>query len=435
MAQRRFLQRARSRGSITILMAELALVLFFMMVASIRLGSMALQKEEHQNQADAISLAANLIAMREGVDEVCNHPALTALANGNRRSRISERVTTCPQPRRVEMPDGTTRLTYPIAASDEVNHSFSNVMPLDNEQMRLQSTGSASLSEFNTDTVELRLPKLVLVLDYSGSMRADFSRTTRIKSLRKAVHSLLDLDLRAEYGAVLFSTDVKATVAISPDSSDEIGRVVDRNQHGGLTNYGAAISSATSMLTQTEDTGWYILFVTDGLPEDNDGYGHGCPAEQRGRSAATAAKNNGIGIFSLFIGADEYAINLLKDMSGTRSQSGNDGYVFSVTSDSELQNRFRAIIASILCTIGPLTPEPPPNTTTDDIYVYLNTADGQEIKMESLLQSQLSGAADRYAFSYAADENKVRLTQSACDEVLEHGAHLSVRYGPLQLAQ
>src|SRR6185503_12504985 len=65
----------------------------------------------------------------------------------------------------------------------------------------------ARLPQARFDEAERRLPKLTLVLDYSGSMALPFTggSSRAIDVLEDSVQGLLDADLDIDYGGVFFS--------------------------------------------------------------------------------------------------------------------------------------------------------------------------------------------------------------------------------------
>lgn len=428
--------RRGCRGVISMMAVQIVMLVFLLMVAGIRIGLFALQRQEHQNQADAMTIAAGLIAQNDGVSAVCNHEALSVLARENRQisdSNNTESLTLCPQPERVADPDGTAHLGFRIAASDEVNHSYSQVLPFEDENRRIGATGMAQIVEHSFDEVERHYPKLVMVLDYSGSMRANFEgRRSRLDVLKNSINNLLDLQLRVEYGAVLFSTDVVDTVAIDQDDrQQDIRNTVGRYNPLNLTNYPAGLRYAMNLLLQTNDTGWYILFVTDGQPEWNScPYNSSCAVNQS-LEIANTIRANGITIYTLFIGENRAAEDLLIRMGGSESDPGNPDYAFAARNAGQLEEAFRRIISTILCTIGPLEPAPPAGSTTNDVHVYLDDH-GQEIELQPVASFEY---ANSYAYQYNAAENKISLSEAACDQVIDNGATIQVRYGPLQLRE
>ncbi len=432
-------QRRVSRGAVAIMIVHLALVVFVVMVAGVRLGLISLQKQEHQNQADAVALGATWIAKEKGLGDLCNHPDLAALAHGNRTTTSSERVTTCPTPRRVQESDGSSHLTFQVEASDEVNHAYSDVMALSNENIRLDAWGTGQLVEHSFDEVQRLFPKLVLVLDYSGSMRANFGSTTRLKELQKAVNALLDMELRVEYGAVLFSTDVLQTVAIDYDDRQQDIRNAISRSYANMTNYPVALRHATNLLLDTEDTGWYILFVTDGLPEWYRSSNHRdyCGPECGGPISLDLAdeiRAAGITIFTLFIGSDSQAEQLLRDMSGSSSRPGDPECAFVARNAEQLHETFRRIVSSILCTVGPISPAPPEGTQPEDVHVFLSIPnEPNEIPLD--FTWSVGDYPDDYRYSYDPGENKVSLSERACDAVIDLGATLQVRYGSIELRE
>lgn len=402
----------------TVVMIFMGTALMMFMLAAVILGLNIAQREEQQASADAMALAATTIAMRDGVDAVCNHPAMQALVRGN-MARFDEwdGNAACPQVVRRDLGDGHFRLGFASNVSGRTRNPFGRTFEDEgNEQYRQDATAEIEENQFTE--IEERRPKLVLVLDYSGSMSLDFGGgRSRMDALRDAIVGLIAQRLRVEYGLVMFTTGVVNRVPIDADDRqiDILDAIHDRGPGGG-TKYGDAIGLATSMLTNTEDTGWYILHVTDGYP--NDGAG---PSLR----AADAARARDVGIFTLNVGGGNAQRDLLIQMAGTRDDRGNPDYYFAAGNDAQLQATFRQIVSSILCSIGPLNPVP--DLDRGELNVFMVERDGDELPLTRT--PNLGDNANALAYNYIRDENKIRLTQRVCDEVLDNGASITARYG------
>ncbi len=404
----------------TVVMLFGGILLMLFLFASVFLGMNITQREEQQASADALAIAATTIAAREGVDAVCNHPAMQALVRSNMAKYDQwDGNAACPQVIRQDLGDGRYRLGFEAEVSGRPGSPFGQQFE-DQDAILLRQGGTAEIDENQFNEIEERRPKLVLVLDYSGSMGAGFGNGTRMDSLRSAVSGLISQRLRAEYGLVMFNSGVVNAINIDADDQQrDILDAINSRGPGGGTEYGGPIARAADMLVRTENTGWYILFVTDGQP--NNGAG---PSLR----AADQAKDRDIGIFTLFIGSGGGPRNLLIDMSGTRDDPGgpgNDRYFFQAGNDAQLQQTFRQIVSSILCSIGPLNPVPDPDF--GELNVFMVERDGDEVPLTRT--PNLGDNANALAYNYIRDENKIRLTQRVCDEVLDNGATITARFG------
>ena len=408
----------------TLILAFIGSGLVLFTLASVLFGKAAVQREEQQASADALAMAATTIAMREGVDEVCGHPAMEALLRSNMAQFDRwEGDAPCPQVIREDLGDGRYRLRFRSAVSGTINNPFHNAFDQHGGDIYTEDA-TAEIKEHQFTEVEERRPKLVLVLDYSGSMGVGFGDGSRMDALREAVIGLIGQRLRVEYGLVMFNSGVILEVPV--DANDRQIDILDAMHSrgpGGGTKYGAPISAAANKLTRLEDTGWYILFVTDGYPNDGSG-----PSLR----AADTAKARDVGIFTLNVGGGGAQRDLLVDMSGTREDPGgpnNRGYYFSAANAGQLQQTFRQIVANILCTIGPL--EPAPDLDHEELHVFMVSPNGEEQPLDQT--PNIGGNPNALAYNYIRDENKIRLTQRVCDQVLDFGASITARFGAARL--
>ncbi len=417
-------RKSEKAGAMVIVMVYFAIVISAIMWASIRMGIMGGQMDKWQDSADSIALAANYVAMIDGLQAVCNHPILLALADANRpRSAGLGGVNTCPEPVLVQAEFNGEEVTYLTFAPQLRTHlrfeeSHENAPGAwDNPQQVDRIISAGAIFQDEHSEIVLRIPKLVLVLDYSGSMRMDFGQgRSRLQALQAAVSSLLDLDLRVDYGLVMFNDGVIDTENIQEGNEADIESTMQVPAQGG-TIYEGALRRAVQMLQQNEDTGYYILFVSDGEPNNGDG-----PALM----AADQARMNDVTIFTLNVGAGEDRRELLTQMSGNKGDPGDPNYYFSAANDNELQRTFQQIVSSILCTAGPLVPVPPDDLEPWDIKV-LFSADGAD---ENPLRyaNDLANVGDEMAYQYDRAENELRFSEAACNAMERGDGTLMVRF-------
>ena len=204
------------------------------------------------------------------------------------------------------------------------------------------------------------------------------------------------------------------------DVQADIRGAIGRDAGGG-TEFSQPLDRATQLLTGLENTGYYILFLSDGFP--NNGAGPSL-------NAADRARNQDVTLFTVNVGGDA---GLLADMAGPPGSPGEAGYFFDVRNNAQFQAVFRSIVGNILCSIGPLNPEPDQDVDPAEIHVFIRAADGTETRMR--YANALGDLEDQYAYKYRRDENKIRITQKACDEVLDEGAVIVARYGATRLVR
>ena len=238
-----------------------------------------------------------------------------------------------------------------------------------------------------------------------------------------------------EYGAAFYSSNVFRTVAISPTSPSQIISIMDSYDAGGSTNTAAAVNSSRNILNAAENTGRYILLVSDGEPCCGGG------AMSSALNAAAASWNQDMTIFTLEIRRSNSSgamSNFMTDMAGTPENRGDPNYHFVATSANDLVEKFRQIVASILCKVGPLDPVP---VNPDTIRVFL--ADGtNERRLPSAAEfscSDMGGFAtttdcifyenrSQELFAYESSDQTIRVTSAACDAILDDDDDLIIRY-------
>jgi hypothetical protein len=279
-----------------------------------------------------------------------------------------------------------------------------------------------SVKHAKFDEVNRKYPKLAMVLDYSGSMNLAFSGGgggSAIDVLEQSVRSLLAANLRIDYGAVFYSSNVFATVAVGPGAPGQINNIMNNYGAGGNTNTAAGLNTSRNVLAAAEDTGRYVLLVSDGEP---------CCASNSFSAARAAADNVwGLGatIFTLEIrrsGSSSALSQFMTDVAGKPDSRGDPNYHFVATSAADLLNTFQDSVARILCTAGPLDPAP---TDPSLLHVFLRAGD-DERPLDPSSNLAEDRALERYQYDPAT--MKVQLTEAACDAVLDRGDDLVVRF-------
>ena len=401
-------------GLVTILLTTL-------LAGAIYVGQLAVEKEEMRNTADALAMTGAAIYARGGEAALNGHAGFNRVMTGG--SNLSGGWNFSYRVERVEQPDGSFKVRVIPELSGE--RSFQNqLLGADPFTFQMGESSSAETTEIIYDEVERRLPKLVLVLDYSGSMAAQFGGTSRIDALRTAVFGLLDQELDVEYGLVLFDAGVSTVVAVDDDRrQDDIRNAMLGRGPGGRTNYADPTRRATQLLLNEENTGYYILFVGDGEPNAPNN------ARRSALDASNAARGSDVSIFTLFIGSPTANTRgLMIAMGGGPQDPGDPRYHFEAGNNAQLQEEFRRIIAEIVCTIGPLEPRPDP----EYMFVALRDRNNTETPLDESFD--IVGDRDRMRYQYVADENKMRLTARACDHILDDGAALIIRTGRPRMA-
>lgn len=426
-APARALRRGRRGVTMTIIMVEIAFVLVIFLAGIITFGRITFARDNLQNQTDAIVWAATDVILRDGVDAVCtadNIAVFEALWNLNPGS--ADGVLQCPTVVTRDNGDGTRTqvITMGISANYEPDFAFGAT-----ERQNIQRGAVMEVDESLFDEVEMRRPKFVLVLDYSGSMNGSFGGRTRIQALRAAVNGLLDQRLEIEYGLVNFSSSILNVVGVQYDEQQRDIRDAIGRGAGGGTKYGGPMSKAHELLRNTVDTGYYVLFISDGVPGDGGA----------GQEAANRARNqDGVTVFTLWIGSGGAAAGVLKAMSGPPGDAGNEDYFFVAGNDAALQDTFSSIVSTVLCSIGPVEFPPDYDADPNEIFTFLEGPrdDDPEIplKAEFSLDPDDIGE-DAMAYTWIAEDAKVRLSTAACNKVLYEEYKVVVRWGRPRLVE
>lgn len=431
-ARRRTPRAAQKGGAISMIVVQLCVIFVLFLAAGVFISDWSIRREQQQNQADAITVAAMQIARTQGVNAVCEHAAMQVLmdANGPREAALED----CGSFVEVEQPDGTTQLQFVANTNSSLNDAMAAspfntpYLQLDNNYT-LRTQGTSGMAQQTFDQAEQNLPQFVLVLDFSGSMQLDFGGQRRYQVLQQVVTNMLNRDYPIEYGLVNYSSDVLDTIAVGADNTAQIISRVNNRGPSGMTNYQAAVDRATQLLRNTGSERMNMLFISDGEPTAG-----GDPVD-----AADRARDAGVQIITLNIGGGAAQADLLKDMGG-RNEPPEDyahpRFYFSASNPQALQDAFDAIVADALCTIGPvgvqLEPEDDPR---DKVFAVLKTARDEEVRMEYAPNLTTPEMRDTLSYNFNRDDNMVRLTEGACTELLDNGARVVVRHGDLNLVQ
>lgn len=415
-------------GAIAIIAAQLTVVLFLFVWAGIIIGDWSRQREQQQNQADAVSMVALQIARTQGIDAVCNHPAMAVVQAGNGRAELED----CGSFVEVENPDGTTSLQFVANTSAPLEDTLGGVGTTQlqlNEEYALRANGVSAVEQDVFDQAEQNLSQFVLVLDFSGSMQADFGGRPRYQVLQQTVTNLLNQDDPIEYGLVNYSASVLDAVAPGPNTRAQIIDVVNRRGPDGLTNYQASVDRATQLLRATGSDRLNMLFISDGAPTTGGD----------ALDAARRAWDAGILIVTLNIGGGNAQANLLRDMSGTPDDQGNAEYAFSATNPEALRQAFEAFRALALCTVGPVPVEIEDGETLEEIRAkvtaVLKTNRDEELAMTKTAVLVGEGIEDSLAYDFKPEERMVVVTPEVCRRIMEEDARVVVRHGALNLVQ
>lgn len=179
-------------------------------------------------------------------------------------------------------------------------------------------------------------PKLVLVLDTSGSMSAEMAEgdTSRAEALRAGVEVLLRNDDAVDFGLVLFDHRIRQVVPIARNNRGAIMAALGRASPGAGTCYDA-LGTADELLRGEPDTGRYVLFATDGAAN---------PGCSDGRREAAALRAAGATIFTVSLGAGGPFLDHIRSLAGHTGLKTPAAYTFEPKTGFELRQIFASVI-------------------------------------------------------------------------------------------
>jgi len=397
------------RGAITPIVGAAVLALSAMVLGGAYVGRLSVIRADSQRTADAAALAAVQIIRDRGLP-LTGAGQAAAEAAGSRNSALPVNY-------------AWTIVEDGDSVDIEVNTTITVEGPaLFGGQRTVSSRAVAQIAQSRFDEADKRVPKLVLALDYSGSMNSPFvSGGIKIDVLEDSVRGLLNADLEVEYGAAFYSSNVFRSVGIGAGAPANINGIMNAFGAGGVTNTAAALAASRDLLTPTPNTGYHVLLVSDGAP---------CCA---GNSAALARNvantlwDRDITIFTLEIRDNPPIASLaqfMTDVAGSPSSRRDPNFHFVAESAADLADEFRNIIATIVCNVGPVTPVPQDPTT---VQVYL-TAGGVERPVERVPAGTVGDFPGEERFDYDPASQIVRLSPTACDAVVDAGDDIVVRF-------
>jgi len=389
------------------------LVMAVLAVGTVSIGRLAAVRSDAQQAADSAALAACQIIRDRGMP--FNAQARTAAQN------IAARNSQLPVGFTWTVNETPTSVDVTVQSTINVDLP-SLIFAGGTRSVQAQASGRVTQSRY--DEAERRIPKLAMVLDYSGSMQLQFSYGgggPAIDILEDSIEALLNEDLMIDYGAVFYSDDVIHSVPISAAAPGQI--ISWMHSHGtyNMTNTSAGIRRARQLLTATDNTGYYILLVSDGEPNNGGGM-------SGARAQANAAWNNDISIITLEIrraGSSVAMSNFMTSVSGTPSSRGDPNYHYVAMTASDLIDTFRDIVASIICKVGPLNPVPADLST---VHVFLSAGATERVVPAIPAGDSLADWSADERYQYFAGDNTIRLTDAACDAVIDSGDEIVIRF-------
>ncbi len=396
---------AASRGMVTWMMLVFIMVIAMVFSASFLIGRTIVRRNELQTAADAMARASAITAQLEGSGEARNVNELLPLVARNVQGTLSR----APSLVVASNPAGT-ELGVSVRLDSKV-FSPASTMTGDLSNLDTFATSNVAVRQSVLNSVTRNIPKMVLVLDYSGSMGSGFGGGhSRIEALRASVRALLNLGLEVHWGLVIFGNGIHDTVGISDHSEGAIRSALGQSADGSCTATGDGLREAGRMLRATGRKGRYILLVSDGYPN--------CGSDWTSQADALRT-NDDVSIYTLEIKSAGSGLEaVMKRLAGPKGDpDGNDAdYFYSAANEATLVNTFQTVVANILCQAGPLEPRP-------------TVGPGGSVHLYAFLRDRATGAETRIPVSYEPASGMVKITNPVhCDAILDRTHELVLRY-------
>lgn len=242
-------------------------------------------------------------------------------------------------------------------------------------------------------SVEPEPADIVLVLDYSSSMRHDYGSMSRMDAVKKsaeiAVNTLLPENSKNRVGIVWFdrrADNEEYNLSFKNDKTKLLNNIRNREYDSG-TNYQAAFQRTIDMLQDARsDSKKFVIFVTDGEPYqwvDENGDIRDTESSEAKEHAKDEAKNfQGLtGFFAVSVGQEAGKDFLEKDIVGNVSADIKD--TLEANNEKELIDAFGKVLSSITKQIGNVTIE---DTLTS--FVQFVNEKGTEFNADSIEGTQ-----------------------------------------------
>jgi Flp pilus assembly protein TadG len=443
-------RRARERGAMLVIMAGVLLLFAVLALGALTILRIIVARQEVQRVADAACLAATTIIKHDGLPlDQKKQDAAAAMAFRNHPGLDFGL--------KMNQTETDTSVDVQCQASIDVN---APLIIWKSGHLTVTATAAASVGQV-TETQATRLyPKLMLVLDYSGSMLNHLggksSQPESITKLRQAVNALLATPASFKYGLVIFATGVLASLPPALGSNQAIKKLVNSDPHGCpdngncLTNSAAALQKARELLQQSGDSdeAKYVLFVSDGYPTLPTG------DETKDENAAFAKAQDlwadDVAILTLHIinvNDTDVQTRLMKFMqriSGYPENPSDVNEYFNADNDQRFTEIFGNLGDAIGCPLPPLNP-PPADPTKIHVFVK---AGGSEVPVGNAGLAKPNPAKtpgditdkngpfyDGNWFFYRDKNHSIYLSKPVCNMVIDDQDAVVIRSGSPHLTE
>jgi hypothetical protein len=333
-------------------------------------------------------------------------------------------------------------------------------------QLMVRADATASVAQTTLDNATRMVPKLMLVLDYSGSMNNykllnDPSGRTTFQALIDEVHKLLAMPYKMELGVVIFANKIYGKDAVALNNTQKVSADVDKhypcpwNDGEDCETYSWDALKTAHQLYGPWDGGEerYVLFISDGQPADGstDPGTLISKTEKEADGLFTDAHTNIITL-QLKNGPDTDGSlqAFMQDISGSWDHHPDPCNYFNADSQAKLDSLFTTIGNMIACPLK-LDHPPPANTA---VHVFLADGSGAEEVLGDASQIPLCSGApacgqtvgSKYAtlpgdladesnctyyqgdyFLYYAPRQSIFVTPNVCDKLINNDYTVIVR--------
>ncbi len=416
------MRRDSSRGSATPIVVFSTVIVAIMGIGGATIGRVVAGRSDAQRAADSSALAAADLVRLEGMQAGRED----ALALGQLNSRVTD-VAFVPQV--TETPDSV--IVWMATELDVSAPRFVNT----NGFVPVGAKAAAKIGQFIQADVEWKYPKLVLVLDYSGSM----AETLRggggqaIDVLENSVRQILEDGMKIDFAATFFESALAGFVPFPPQGSlDQIRQQLDSLGPMGGTCTSCGLNKAYELLDGQDAAGYFVLLVSDGGPNAGGGPEGARAAAERLWDELHAT------IFTLHIdysnGSDGSLAGFMKSVSGPPGNrpEKHKGHYFPVSDAASLDAALRGILSLINCYAGPIPLEQPIDDPTT-VRVFLRDQFGNETKLPPI--EDLAAASDEIGFMYDPEARTAYMTFATCEALSAAGDQVVLRFNHAKLIQ
>jgi hypothetical protein len=404
---------SRQRGATTPIAAASVLLLAVIGAGGATIGRIAVARSDAQRAADAAALALGDAIREQGI---ATSPA-AALGVGQRNVRTAVGLS----------PAVNETTTSAQALVEAHSNLLAPRFVFASGTVDVAARARAMVPEVQLQNVAMPHAKVVLVLDFSGSMVEVLAGgQSKIDELKSSVAEFLREPLRIDWAGVLFSTDVLGFQPFAPDAASQLQQLINNHSADGSTATERGLAKARDLLAAPDvrsDPNKFVLLVSDGAPNDVGS----------ARGAAGPLWDLGATIITLHIDSDGDAAASQFMLSVSGKSPGNDhDWYFRIDTAAALEAQLQTILARIGCPLDPLPPvENPPL-----VSAFLRPAPGaSERKLVNAGTGDLALFRDREAFRYDPATRRVTLSLPACEAIANRHEQLVIRYNRARLIE